>query len=222
MLPALRHALGVERDALDLRGGQDRRRAAARDDRLQRLAAEHAAGVLVDQLGERVAGGPLVEAGELDVPGEAVQPCAGRLLRADRRVLGAAVHEDPRHGGERLDVVDDRRALVEALDRGERRLVARQPLAALERVDQARFLAADVRAGAAVDDDVARECRCRGCSCPRDRPRAPPAARPRAAAAAGRTRRARRRTRAARRSRRRRAACPRSAGAASARGSSGP
>ena len=41
----------------------------------------------------------------------------------------------------------------EALDRGERRLRARLAALALERLEQRGLLAADVRAGAAVDDD---------------------------------------------------------------------
>ena len=46
------------------------------------------------------------------------------------------------------------RRVVEALDRRERRPRARLAAPALERVEQRRLLAADVRAGAAVDDDL--------------------------------------------------------------------
>jgi hypothetical protein len=57
---------------------------------------------------------------------------------------------------ERLDVVDDGRALVEAEHRGKYgRLDARVGALALERFDQAGLLAADVGAGAAVDEDFA-------------------------------------------------------------------
>ena len=66
----------------------------------------------------------------------------------------APVGDDPRHVGERLDVVDQRRPAVEALDRRERRLQARVAALALERVEQRRLLAADVGAGAAVDDQL--------------------------------------------------------------------
>jgi hypothetical protein len=56
--------------------------------------------------------------------------------------------------------------MVEAEGGGEiRRLDARVGALALERLDQAGFLAADVGAGAAVDVDVAGRSRCRGCSC---------------------------------------------------------
>ena len=60
---------------------------------------------------------------------------------------------------ERLDVVDQRRALVEALVRREGRLETRVAALALERVEQRRLLAADVGARAAVDDEAAREVR---------------------------------------------------------------
>ena len=57
---------------------------------------------------------------------------------------------------ERLDVVDDGRLAEQAdLDR-ERRLVARLAAVALDRVEERRLLAADVRAGAAADLDVER------------------------------------------------------------------
>jgi hypothetical protein len=60
------------------------------------------------------------------------------------------------HVAERLDVVDDRRALVEAEDRREiRRLDPRIGPLALERLDEPGLLAADVGAGAAVDVDLA-------------------------------------------------------------------
>ena len=61
-----------------------------------------------------------------------------------------------RHRHQRLDVVDQRRPVVEALDRRERRLQARVAALALERVEQPRLLAADVGAGAAVEHEVER------------------------------------------------------------------
>ena len=79
-------------------------------------------------------------------------------LVAERGVGRASVRDDPGDVGQRLDVVDDRRRAVEALDGGKRRLVARISLLPLERVDEARLLAAHVGAAAAVNDDVAREC----------------------------------------------------------------
>ena len=55
-------------------------------------------------------------------------------------------------------------AAEDPADRGERRLDARLAALALEALDQPRLLAADVRARAAVDVDVERRSRCRGCS----------------------------------------------------------
>src|SRR6185437_9438219 len=55
---------------------------------------------------------------------------------------------------QRLDVIDDRRLGVETLERGERRLEPRHAALALERLEQRGLLAADVRARAAVHDDL--------------------------------------------------------------------
>ena len=63
---------------------------------------------------------------------------------------------DRRDGCERLDVVDQRRALVEALVGGERGLQARVAALAFQRVEQPGLLAADVGAGAAVHDQRER------------------------------------------------------------------
>ena len=66
----------------------------------------------------------------------------------------APLRDDVRHVGERLDVVDQGRPAVEALHRREWRLQPRVAALALERVEQRRLLAADVGAGAAVDDQL--------------------------------------------------------------------
>src|SRR6185312_6284629 len=78
---------------------------------------------------------------------------AGRALDAELGVARAAHLDDRRDGREGLDVVDERRPLVQALVGGERRLEARVAALALERVEQRRLLAADVGAGAAVDPE---------------------------------------------------------------------
>ncbi len=82
---------------------------------------------------------------------------AGRAAHAELGVLGAAHANDVGHRRERLDVVDQRRALVEALDGRERRLQPRVAALALERVEQSGLLAADVGAGAAVQHQRAGE-----------------------------------------------------------------
>ena len=97
----------------------------------------------------------LVDAGPLDVAGDAVELGAGVLLvPAD-----LANHSAPRLTmcGTQASVstlLHDRRAAEDADDRGERRLDARLAALALEALDQAGLLAADVGAGAAVHGDV--------------------------------------------------------------------
>ena len=72
---------------------------------------------------------------------------------ADPGEPGGAALQDRRRDGDRLDIVDRRRAAVEP-DRGrERRLQARLALLAFEAFEEPRLLAADVGAGAAVQVD---------------------------------------------------------------------
>ena len=76
------------------------------------------------------------------------------LLGAHRGEPLGAVLDDARHRRDRLDVVDDGRAGVEAGDRGERRAQAGLAAATLEALEQRGLLATDVGAGAGVHDDV--------------------------------------------------------------------
>ena len=116
-----------------------------------------AAAVLVNELRERVAVLDLVDAGLGDVARDRDQLRAGALGGADLAERLGAVADDAGDVGQRLDVVDDRRLLVEAADGEPGRAVARVSALALDRRDEARRLAADVGPGAAVDDDVAGE-----------------------------------------------------------------
>ena len=134
-------------------GGEHRGRRAARDDRLQLAAVRHAAADVVDQLAHRDPVRQLVVAGVHDVAGEREDARAGRVLDAELRVLRAAHLEHRRHGRDRLDVVHGGRRRVEAGDRRERRLRPRLAALALERLEERGLLAADVRAGAAMDHD---------------------------------------------------------------------
>ena len=159
------HDAGAERRAggarvlererqVELVGPQERAGGAAEQDRLRRRGARE-----VEQVAEREAERHLVEARPLDVAGEAEEPRAGRVGRPDRRERGAALVHDVEHVEERLDVVHDRRLAEEAdLDR-ERRLVARLAAVALDRLEERRLLAADVRARADAQLDVEREAR---------------------------------------------------------------
>ena len=95
-----------------------------------------------------------VQARLVDVAGEAEKFRAGTFFGADRFVpIGAAI-DDVRDVRQRLDIVDDGRASERALDRGERRTISRIRALAFERFEQAGFLSADVRAGAAMREDV--------------------------------------------------------------------
>ena len=86
---------------------------------------------------------------------------------------GAAA-QDGRDDRDDLDIVDRRRAAVEARARREWRLQPRLALLALEAFEHRRFFAADVGAGAAVDEqvEVVAACRRRSCrSAPLHKPR---------------------------------------------------
>src|SRR3989454_3189890 len=135
---------------VDLLGREDRHRGAARDDALQLPSSRDPAGVRIDDLTERRAHRQLVRARADDVPRDAEELRPGALLRADRAEPVRAAQHDVRHAGERLDVVDDGRAAEEPVDGRKGRLDARVGALALERLDEARLLAADVGARAAV------------------------------------------------------------------------
>ena len=138
---------------------EDRRARAAGEPQLDLAARRRAAGEVVDDLARGHAEHDLVVAGPLDVARDGDELRAGRVLDADLRVLLAAHLHDVRDGHQRLDVVDERRALEEALVGGERRLQARVAALALERVEQRGLLAADVGARAAVHDEAEVEAR---------------------------------------------------------------
>src|SRR6185437_8340458 len=66
----------------------------------------------------------------------------------------SAAEHDLRNVRQRLDVVDDSRQTEQPSLRGKGRLVARLAAIALDRVEDRRLFAADVRACAATDLDV--------------------------------------------------------------------
>ena len=159
-VPIFAERVVVERH-VDLVRRERRHGRAARDDRLQLASVGDAAGEVVDQLAHRRAEHELVVAGACDVARDREDRRSGRALRPDLRELLRADLHDRGHRRDRADVVDLRRRVVEALHRRERRPRARLAALALERVEQRRLLAADVRAGAAVhgDLDVAEQVR---------------------------------------------------------------
>ena len=146
---------------VDLVRREHRDRRAARDHRFQLAAARDASADVVDELAQRRAERELVVPGPLDVPGDGVDDGAGRSLGAELRVPGAALLDDDRDRGQGLDVVDQRRRGVQPRDRRERRPRPRLAAVTLERLEQRGLLAADVRAGAAMEDerDVAEQLR---------------------------------------------------------------
>src|SRR5712691_4397048 len=91
------------------------------------------------------------------MPADAIELRPAVLLGAKLRKPLGPVEDDRRHVAERFDVVDRGRALVEPFDRGKRRLEPRLRALPFERFDERRLLARLVRAGAAVDVDVAVE-----------------------------------------------------------------
>ena len=96
--------------------------------------------------------------GILHVATDAERARAAVAGGAELGELGRAHGNDVPHVAEGLDVVDDGRAVVEAEDCGEkRRFDARIRTLALEGFEQAGFFAADVGAGALVDENVAVE-----------------------------------------------------------------
>ncbi len=130
-------------------------RGTAGDERLELAAALDAAADVVEELADgECADLEFVIAGFLDVAADAEEARAGVVGLAELGVGRAAHVDDVLDVAERLDVVDDGRAHVEAEHGGEiRRLDARVGALALERFDQAGFLAANVGARAAMDID---------------------------------------------------------------------
>ncbi len=118
------------------------------------LAALDAAGDLVDGLAEGVAHGQLVDAGALDVAGDAEEARAAVAFGAELGVGLAAHEQDVRGVGDGLGIVDDRGAAVEADDGREGRLDAGHAALAFERLHQRGLFADLVGAGAGLGDDV--------------------------------------------------------------------
>src|SRR5207237_6130593 len=89
-----------------------------------------------------------------DMAGNAEDLGAGVARPANSGEPGGAALQDRRRGGDRLDIVDRRRAAIEPDLRRKRRLQPRLTLLAFKALQQPGFLAADVGAGAAVQMDI--------------------------------------------------------------------
>ena len=143
----------LQRDVRRQDAGQRR----ARLHRLQRpplLPGRGIGGVV--ELAEREAERQLDDADALDVAGDAEELGAAVCLGADRLVELHALLQHERDVGVALDVVDVRRLGEDAGVGGEGRADARHPALVVERGEQPRLLAADVRPGAAPDREVER------------------------------------------------------------------
>ena len=102
----------------------------------------------------RDAEGVFVDAGPLAVAAEAEELGALGFGGAATGKPLTALHRDLGGGGEGLDVVDHGRPVQVAVGGRERWADARHAMLAFQRLDQRRFLAADVSAGAQMDVDV--------------------------------------------------------------------
>ncbi len=118
--------------------------------------------MLLDQLLERNSHFLFDVARRLDVPGNAEDLGAVVVLRTERGEPSGAPPEDRRRVCDGLDVVHRGRTAPDADARRKRRLRARLALLAFEALDQRTFLAADVRAHAAMDEHVHRPARAAG------------------------------------------------------------
>src|SRR5271169_288218 len=144
-----------ERIALIGTGGYERHRRAARNDGEQIVpAAAHAAGVPLDQFAQRNAHILFDIARTLDMTRNAIELGAGIVGAPDAGEPGGAAPHDVGHLRDGLDIIDGGRAAIEAHIGRERRLQPRLAFFAFETFQKRRLLAADIRAGAVMHDDV--------------------------------------------------------------------
>ncbi len=115
--------------------------------------------MVVDQLAQRDPVRRDVHARPLHPSADRPEADALALAAASRREGLAAALEDLAVPVQRLDVVDQRGPAEHAELRGERRTQPRLAATTLDRLDQARLLAADVRARAAPEVDPRQRAR---------------------------------------------------------------
>ena len=145
----------VHRAVDDLIGRHQRHGRAAGDDGEQIVpAAADAAAMGVDELAEGHAHGVFDDARAVHMAGDLEELGALVLRAADGGEPGRAAAQDGRGDGDRFDVVDGGRVAIKAGAGGERRLEARLALLAFQAFEHRGFFAADIGAGAAVDDDI--------------------------------------------------------------------
>ncbi len=117
-------------------------------ERLQLFSARDPARQVENHFRHRQAHGDLENAGLAHVAADADEFQSGRPAHALRLVPVDAAHQNLRHVGERLDVVQRRWLVEDALRYRKRRFVARFGALAFDGFDQRALFAADVSAGA--------------------------------------------------------------------------
>ena len=149
----LGEVLVVDRSVEEL-GRNDTARRAARLSGLELVTAADTAADIEDDFTERRTHGNFDKTGVVDLTGKSEDLGTLRGLGTDlAEPLGALVDDDG-DVGERFDVVDDRRAAPETLDRRERRTGLRHTAVTFDRLEKSRLFAADERAGAEAELDV--------------------------------------------------------------------
>ena len=152
-----------QRVVVDWRVGQSRRDAAARRpadlDGLEPAAVLDAAADLLHDLADGDAHRHFDQAAAVDLAGQREDLGALAASGAEGGERSGAVAQDPRHAGQRLDVVDEGGLAAEAPLGRVGRAQPRHAALAFEREDQRGLLAADERAGALPDFEAKRELR---------------------------------------------------------------
>ena len=141
---------------VERRGTDERAGCAAKQNRLQRAAVRNAAGQL-NRFAKRTPAFDLVQAGFRDVTRETEQPRPGRARCSGHCPRGPALVDDVEHVYQRLDVIDDRRFVEQSRLCRKWRLRSRLASLAFNRIEQRRFLTADIRAAAAADLEIERK-----------------------------------------------------------------
>src|SRR5690606_32238788 len=145
----------VHRRIHDLLGRDQRNRRAARNHRQQVIpSTADAAAVLLNQLLERDAHRLFDDARPLDMAADLDELGALVVLASEGAEPRGPAPQDRRDDRDALDVVDGRRAAVEARAGRKRRLQARLAFLAFEAFDHRGLFAADVSARAAVHENV--------------------------------------------------------------------
>ena len=156
--PGFDEGLVVHRQ-IELGRGEIRPEGTADLDRADRSAGAGPATEVLDERPEGQTERHLDDAAVGDVAAQLEDLGPARPAETERLVRLGAVGDDVRHGGQRQDVVHDRRLAEQSFDRGERRLRADLPALALEALEHRGLFATDVGARAHPDLQVEAQVR---------------------------------------------------------------